>query len=57
MNSFEQLLQDDDIHISEEAIGRLHGATDKAVLEMVAAFQANRRASLAMSYRRFLVTA
>jgi hypothetical protein len=53
MSGFEQLLQDDDIHISEEVIGRLHGATDNAVLELVAAFQANRRASLAMHcYRK-----
>jgi hypothetical protein len=53
MSSFEQLLRDDDIYISEEVIGRLHGATDDAVLELVAAFQANRRASLAMHcYRK-----
>ena len=53
MSSFEQLLQDDDIYISEELIGRVHGATDNAVLELVAAFQANRRASLAMHcYRK-----
>jgi hypothetical protein len=48
MYSLEQPLQDDDICISEELIGRLHGATENTVLELVAAFQANRRASLAM---------
>jgi hypothetical protein len=53
MSSFEQPLQDDDIHISEELIGRLHRATENTVLELAAAFQANRRASLAMHcYRR-----
>jgi hypothetical protein len=53
MSSFEQLLQDDDIYISEEVIGRLHGSTDNAVLELVASLQANRRASLAMHcYRK-----
>jgi hypothetical protein len=53
MTSFEQPLQDDDICISEEMIGRLHCATETSVLELVAALQANRRASLAMHcYRR-----
>ena len=53
MSGYEQLLQDDDIYISEELIGRLHGATENTVLELVAAFQANRRASLAMHcYRK-----
>jgi hypothetical protein len=53
MSSFEQPLQDDDIHISEELIGHLHRATENTVLELVAAFQANRRASLAMHcYRK-----
>jgi hypothetical protein len=54
MSSFEQQqLQDDDIYISEEIIGHLHGATEDTVLELVAAFQANRRASLAMHcYRK-----
>jgi hypothetical protein len=53
MSSFEQLLQDDDIYISEEIIGHLHGATENTVLELVATFQANRRASLAMHcYRK-----
>jgi hypothetical protein len=53
MSSFEQPLDDDDIHISEELIGRLHGATENAVLELVGAFQANRRANLAMHcYRK-----
>ncbi len=47
MSSFEQPLQDDDIFISEELIGRLHGATDDTVLELVAAFKANQRAWLA----------
>jgi hypothetical protein len=48
MNSFEQLLSDDDIYISEELIARLHGAAENTILEMVAAFQADQRASLAM---------
>ncbi len=53
MSSFEQPLQDDDIYISEELIGHLHGATDDTVLELVAAFQANKRAWLAMHcYRK-----
>jgi hypothetical protein len=53
MSSFEQLLQDDDIYISEELIARLHGATENTVLELVAAFQADQRASLAMHcYRK-----
>jgi hypothetical protein len=53
MSSFEQPLQDDDICISEELIGRLHRATENTVLELIAAFQANRRASLAMHcYRK-----
>jgi hypothetical protein len=53
MSSFEQQLQDDDIYISEEIIGHLHGATEDTVLKLVASFQANRRASLAMHcYRK-----
>jgi hypothetical protein len=53
MSSYEQLLQDDDIYISEEVIGRLHRATENNVLELIAAFQANLRASLAMHcYRK-----
>jgi hypothetical protein len=53
MSSFEQPLQDDEIYISEELIGHLHGATDDIVLELVAAFQANKRAWLAMHcYRK-----
>jgi hypothetical protein len=57
MNSFEQQLQDDDIYISEEIIGRLHRASEDTVLELVAAFQDNRRASLAMQcYRKLIST-
>jgi hypothetical protein len=53
MNTFEQQLQDDDIYISEELIARLYGATENTVLELVAAFQSNQRASLAMHcYRK-----
>jgi hypothetical protein len=52
MSSFEQPLQDDDIYISEEIIGRLHCATETSVLELVASLQANRRASLAMHWYR-----
>jgi hypothetical protein len=53
MSGFEQQLQDDDICISEEMIGRLHCASETSVLQVVAALQANRRASLAMHcYRR-----
>jgi hypothetical protein len=53
MRSIEQPLQDDDIYISEALMGRLHGATEGAVLELVAAFRADRRASLAMHcYRK-----
>ena len=53
MSSFELPVPDDDIYISEELIARLHGATDDTVLDVVAAFQANQRASLAMHcYRK-----
>jgi hypothetical protein len=53
MGSFEQPVPDDDIYISEELIARLHGATEDNVLELVAAFQPNQRASLAMHcYRK-----
>jgi hypothetical protein len=53
MTSFVQPLEDDDIYISEELIGRLHGANENTVLELVAAFQADRRASLAVHcYRK-----
>jgi hypothetical protein len=53
MNRFEQSVPDDDIYISEEVIARLHGAAENTVLEFVAAFQANQRASLAMHcYRK-----
>jgi hypothetical protein len=53
MRSIEQPLQDDDIYISEAVMGRLHGATEGAVLELVAALPADRRAILAMHcYRK-----
>jgi hypothetical protein len=54
MNNFAHPVQnDDDIYISEELIGRLHGATEDGVLELVSTFQANQRASLAMHcYRK-----
>jgi hypothetical protein len=53
MGSFELPVPDDDIYISEELIARLHSATEDTVLEVVAAFQANQRASLAMHcYRK-----
>ena len=53
MSGFEQVLEDDDIFISDELIGRLYGATENTVLELVAAFQADRRASLAVHcYRK-----
>jgi hypothetical protein len=53
MSGFEQVLEDDDIYISDELIGRLYGATENTVLELVAAFQADRRASLAVHcYRK-----
>jgi hypothetical protein len=53
MSSFELPVPDDDIYISEELIARLHGATEDTVLEVVAEFQANQRASLAMHcYRK-----
>jgi hypothetical protein len=53
MSGFEQALEDDDIFISDELIGRLYGATENTVLELVAAFQADRRASLAVHcYRK-----
>jgi hypothetical protein len=46
-------LLDDDACISEELIGRLHHATEDGVLDLVAAFGANERASLAMHcYRK-----
>jgi hypothetical protein len=53
MSGFEQVLEDDDIFISDELIGRLYAATENTVLELVAAFQADRRASLAVHcYRK-----
>ena len=53
MSGIEQALEDDDIFISDELIGRLYGATENTVLELVAAFQADRRASLAVHcYRK-----
>src|ERR1700694_2183838 len=41
-------LLDEDTCISEELIGRLHHASDDNVLDLVAAFTANERASLAV---------
>jgi hypothetical protein len=53
MSRFAHPIQDDDIGISEELIGRLHGATESGVLELVATFRANQRAILAMHcYRK-----
>jgi len=53
MISFVPATQDDDVYISEELIGRLHGATEDSVLALVANFQSNQRASLAMHcYRK-----
>jgi hypothetical protein len=53
MSRFPVLMQDDDICISEELIGRLHSATEGSVLELVATFPANQRAILAMHcYRK-----
>jgi hypothetical protein len=53
MSRFPALIQDDDICISEELIGRLHGATESSVLELVASFRADQRAILAMHcYRK-----
>jgi len=53
MSRFPVLIQDDDICISEELIGRLHSATEGSVLELVATFPANQRAILAMHcYRK-----
>jgi hypothetical protein len=53
MISFAQPVEDEDIYISEELIGRLHRATEDSVLELVATFQASQRASLAMHcYRK-----
>ena len=44
---------DDDACISEELIGRLHHAPEGSVLDLVASFGANERASLAMHcYRK-----
>jgi hypothetical protein len=44
---------DDGTCVSEELIGRLHRATEDSVLDIVAAFRANERASLAMyCYRK-----
>jgi hypothetical protein len=46
-------LLDDDACISEELIGRLHHALESSVLDLVASFGANKRASLAMHcYRK-----
>jgi hypothetical protein len=46
-------IPDDDICISDELIGRLHYATEDRALDLVAAFTANERASLAMfCYRK-----
>lgn len=43
----------DDVCISEAIIGRLHHATEDSVLELVATFHANDRASLALHcYRK-----
>jgi hypothetical protein len=53
MIRFAHLTQDDDICISEELIGRLHGATESSVLELVATFRADQRAIVAMHcYRK-----
>ena len=52
MISFVPATQDDDVYISEELIGRLHGATEDSVLALVANFQSNQRASLAMHWYR-----
>jgi hypothetical protein len=53
MISFAQPVEDEDIYISEELIGRLHRATEDSVLEVVANLRANQRASLAMHcYRK-----
>jgi hypothetical protein len=53
MSRFAHPIQDDDICISEALIGRLHGATESSVLELVATFRANQRAILAMHcYRK-----
>jgi hypothetical protein len=53
MIRFAHPTQYDDIYISEELIGRLHGATEDSVLELVVTFQASQRASLAMHcYRK-----
>ena len=41
-------LLDDGTCISDQLIGRLHNATEDSVLDLVAAFTANERASLAM---------
>jgi hypothetical protein len=53
MINFAPTIQVDDINISEELIGRLQRATEDSVLELVANFQANQRASLAVHcYRK-----
>jgi hypothetical protein len=52
MSNIELPLQDDDICISEELIGRLRYAAEDTVLELVAALHADRRANLAMHCHR-----
>ena len=53
MPRFSHHTQDDDICISEELIGRLHGATESSVLELVATFSPHQRAILSMHcYRK-----
>jgi hypothetical protein len=53
MNMVRNLILDDDACISEELIGCLHHASEDSVLNLVAPFRADKRASLAMyCYRK-----
>src|ERR1700674_4222755 len=53
MISFTHQVRDDDVYISEDLIGRLLRATEDSLLELVATFQTDWRASLAMHcYRK-----
>jgi hypothetical protein len=53
MISFTHQVRDDDVYISEDLIGRLLRATKDSVLELVATFQTDQRAILAMHcYRK-----
>jgi hypothetical protein len=53
MTSFASPPEYGDIFISEQLIGRLHGATDDSVLELVISLKASQRAILAMHcYRK-----